>query len=148
METIMNPDTVFQYATRLAMLGWVLLIFVPRWKWTSRFVAACVVPFLLGAVYTYLVVTYFWATDGGFGSLPALLRLFQNPYVLLAGWLHYLAFDLFVGSWEVRDAQQLGIHHLVVVPALALTFMFGPVGLIVYLILRWSTKRQLLIRST
>ena len=142
-----NPDTVFQYCNRLAMLSWLLLIFFPRWKWTARFVTACAIPLLLGVLYIYLVGTYFWTADGGFNSLQQLSQLFQNPHVLLAGWIHYLAFDLFVGSWEVRDAQQLGIHHLFVVPALALTFMFGPAGLVVYFVIRWSMKRKLLVGS-
>jgi hypothetical protein len=59
--------------------------------------------------------------------------LFENPWLLLAGWTHYLAFDLFIGGWEVRDAQRRGIPHLLVVPALVLTFLFGPAGLLLYL---------------
>ncbi len=57
-------------------------------------------------------------------------RLFENPYLLLAGWVHFLAFDLLVGAWEVRDARRVGITHLLVVPCLLLTFMAGPVGLL------------------
>lgn len=68
--------------------------------------------------------------------------LFADPWMLLAGWIHYLAFDLFVGGWEVRDAQQRGIPHLLVVPALVLTFMFGPAGLLVYLGIRWLARRR------
>ena len=56
--------------------------------------------------------------------------------MLLAGWTHYLAFDLFIGGWEVRDAQRRGIPHLLVVPALVLTFLFGPAGLLLYLAIR------------
>jgi hypothetical protein len=62
--------------------------------------------------------------------------LFSNPWVLLAGWTHYLAFDLFIGGWEVRDAQRRGIPHLFIVPALVLTFLFGPAGLLLYLAIR------------
>jgi hypothetical protein len=56
--------------------------------------------------------------------------------LLLAGWVHYLAFDLFIGSWQVRDSQQRGIGHLFVIPCLVLTFLFGPAGLLCYLALR------------
>jgi hypothetical protein len=62
--------------------------------------------------------------------------LFENPWGLLAGWTHYLAFDLFIGGWEVRDAQRRGIPHLLVVPALVLTFLLGPGGLLLYLAIR------------
>ena len=60
----------------------------------------------------------------------------MTPWLLLAGWIHYLAFDLFVGSWEVRDAQERGIPHLAVVPCLLLTFMFGPAGWFLYNLVR------------
>ena len=102
-------------------------------------------PFLFGLVYLYLVLVYFGKSEGGFGSLAGVTELFQNRYILLAGWLHYLAFDLFVESWEVRDAQRLGMSHWLVIPCLALTFMFGPIGLGLYFIIRWTFKRKLVI---
>jgi hypothetical protein len=79
---------------------------------------------------------------GGFGSAAEVAILFSNPYLLTAGWVHYLAFDLFVGSWEVRDGKQQGINHFLVVPCLLLTFLLGPTGLVLYLIIRLvKTKR-------
>jgi len=62
---------------------------------------------------------------------------------LLAGWVHYLAFDLFVGSWEARDALSHRIPHLAVIPCLLLTFLFGPAGLLLYLLLRFTLRRQI-----
>ena len=104
-------------------------------------------PFLLGRVYLYLVLVYFEKAVVGFISLAGVTELFQNPYVLLAGWLHDLAFDLFIGSWEVRDAQRLGISHWLIIPCLGLTFMFGPIGLGLYFVIRWTFKRKLLIEG-
>jgi hypothetical protein len=75
-------------------------------------------------------------SEGGFSSLTGVSALFDNPWGLLAGWTHYLAFDLFIGGWEVRDARRRGIPHLLVVPALALTFLLGPGGLLLYLGIR------------
>ncbi len=69
-------------------------------------------------------------------------RLFALPQVLLAGWVHYLAFDLFTGSWEARDAVRLGISRWLVAPCLVLTFLFGPVGLALYLLLRLVLRRE------
>ena len=71
-----------------------------------------------------------------FNTLAGVKSLFQNDALLLAGWIHYLAFDLFVGSWEVRDANRLGIHHLLVIPCLVCTLMLGPAGLLAYFVLR------------
>jgi hypothetical protein len=83
-----------------------------------------------------LIVQHFGRSDGGFGSLAEVTRLFANPAMLLAGWLHYLAFDLFLGAWEVRDAQRHGVPHLLVVPCLLLTFLLGPIGLLSYMVIR------------
>ena len=75
-----------------------------------------VVPSLLAVVYVVLVAATLPRSEGGFSSLAGVSALFDNPWALLAGWTHYLAFDLFIGGWEVRDAQRRGIPHLLVVP--------------------------------
>ena len=67
--------------------------------------------------------------------------LFQKQELLLAGWVHYLAFDLFIGAWETRDAQRNQIPHLVVIPCLVMTFMLGPIGLLFYLAIRTAKTR-------
>ena len=95
-----------------------------------------------GIAYAVLIIRFFGSSDGGFGSLEGVAALFQSKHLLLAGWLHYLAFDLFIGSWEVRDSQRNKIHHLMVVPCLLLTFLFGPVGLLCYLLLRGIRTRR------
>ena len=141
----MSPEQLFSLCGALVLPGWLLLIFVPRWKWTARVIAAWVLPLALAVVYLFLVATHFGDSEGGFGSLAEVSRLFQNPHNLLAGWIHYLAFDLFIGSWEVRDAQRIGIHHLLVVPCLILTFLLGPVGLLLYFALRFALKRKFFV---
>lgn len=138
----MSPEQLFSLCGTLVLPGWLLLVFLPRWKWTARLVCPVVIPLLLALVYLWLVATTFGRTPGDFGSLAGVSQLFQNPRVLLAGWIHYLAFDLFIGSWEVRDAQRVGVHHLLVVPCLVLTFLFGPVGLLLYFALRATLRRK------
>ena len=103
------------------------------------------IPVLLGLLYLYIILVHWRGSEGGFGSLGQVSDLFQSPWLLLAGWVHYLAFDLFIGAWEVRDAQREGIHHLLVIPCLFLTFMFGPIGLLLYLGLRAGTRKKILI---
>ena len=67
---------------------------------------------------------------------------FQKRELLLAGWIHYLCFDLFIGAWEVRDSQANGIPHLVVIPCLIMTFMLGPIGLLFYFAIRTAKLRN------
>lgn len=141
----MNPETLFSICSALVIPGWLLLIIAPRWPWSTRLIASVLIPLLLAAVYSYLIVAHFSGAEGGFGSLAEVSRLFQNPHALLAGWLHYLAFDLFVGSWEVREARRENLPHLLVIPCLVLTFLFGPAGLLLFFVLRWGMRRRLLL---
>jgi hypothetical protein len=71
--------------------------------------------------------------EGGFSTLSGVASLFANPWLLLAGWVHYLAFDLLVGTWEARDARERGLPHLLLVPCLVLTFLLGPAGWLLYM---------------
>ena len=105
-------------------------------------VAAVGLPLTLAALYAVLVGQHWGESEGGFGSLADVAKLFANPSVLLAGWIHYLVFDLFTGAWEVRDAQRHAVPHWAVVPCLILTFMFGPAGLLLYFVLRYALRRQ------
>ena len=143
----MAPDVIFSICNTAVLPGWLLLAILPRWKWTTRLIASVIIPALLGCVYLYLVLTHFSEAEGGFGSLAQVQQLFQNPFALLGGWIHYLAFDLFIGSWEVRDAQRLGLNHFLVIPCLALTFLFGPIGLVLYFLLRFAAKKQTLVEN-
>ena len=141
----MEPETLFGLANALAGAGWLLLLILPRWRWTAPLVTSFIVPSVLAVVYLVLIVSFWHGAEGGFGSLQDVRTLFQNPHLLLAGWLHYLAFDLFIGSWEVRDAQRSQISHWLVAPCLLLTFWFGPVGLLCYLVVRFVRRGLLVI---
>jgi hypothetical protein len=138
----MQPELIFTIGSNLAMVGWILLVFAPKWRWTKRIVIYGSIPLLLSIAYLFIISFSFGSTEGGFGSLEEVKLLFQNPWMLLAGWLHYLAFDLFIGSWELGNAQKLGINHFLVVPCLLLTFFFGPVGLLLYFIIRWVNTKK------
>ena len=85
---------------------------------------------------------------GGYGSLEAVRQLFTSPWILTAGWLHYLAFDLFCGAWQAREAQSLRIAHVLVVPCLILTFVFGPMGYLFFLALRAMQRRKMVAHAT
>jgi hypothetical protein len=130
----MTPDLIFTLVNVIAVAGWVMLAAVPRLA--AHVVAAIAIPTLLSLFYTAIVATTWYGSAGGFTSLSDVATLFGNRWLLLAGWMHYLAFDLFVGGWEVRDARVRGIPHLLVLPCLVLTFLFGPAGWFLYLVLR------------
>jgi hypothetical protein len=132
----MNAETIFSVVNMVAVVGWVLLIFVPRWKWTGKIVISGGVPLLLSVAYLILIVMFFGTSEGGFDSLENVMKLFTDKWAVLAGWIHYLAFDLFVGSWEVKDSQERGVSHWLVIPCLIFTFLLGPIGFLLYCIIR------------
>jgi len=137
----MTAEQLFSILNSMAVAAWLPLVFLPRVRWSTT-VVPMVMPVLLAIIYlALLIVTLPWS-EGGFSSLAGVRALFDNPWALLAGWTHYLAFDLFIGGWEVRDAQRRGIPHLLVIPALVLTFLFGPVGLLLYLAIRSFAARR------
>ena len=128
----MTPEGVFSMASTTALVAWALLAVRPDAAWV-RLVTARVVPIAFAVVYAVIIALRFGRGEGGFGSLAEVSALFQDPWTLLAGWIHYLAFDLLTGVWETRDAARRGVPHWMVVPCLFLTFMFGPAGWLLYM---------------
>ena len=140
----MTANQLFSVANNVALLGWLLLIILGPRRWVAPLVTGALLPLLFGFLYAGLFVAHWAETPGGgFGSLTQVATLFSNRWLLLAGWIHYLAFDLFIGSWEVRDARRNRISHWLVIPCLIFTFMLGPVGLLLYFILRLAKLRSL-----
>lgn len=132
----MTPDALFNFAGALAMLGWAVLLLAPFAPLWAEGVAGLAIPGALSLAYTVLIAVHWADAPGGFGSLADVQALFTAPWIALAGWVHYLAFDLFVGTWIVRTARTDGIPHLLVLPLLPLTLLFGPAGLAAFLALR------------
>ncbi len=138
----MKAEQIFSIVNLTAMAGWLLIAILPRWKFTRLVVLSGAVPLLLSVAYLALIVLFFGKAEGGFDSLANVMKLFTNEWAVLAGWIHYLAFDLFIGSWEVRDAQRRGISHLLVIPCLVLTFLFGPIGFLLYTVIKLFIPRK------
>jgi Domain of unknown function (DUF4281) len=139
----MSPAAWFSLANPFALLGWLVLIAglfarsSSAWRARLLFLAGRVWPLVLAVGYAAALVAHWGsAPGGGFGTLDEVAALFASPGNLLAGWVHYLAFDLFVGRWVVDDALARGVPKPAVLPCLLLVFMFGPVGLLLYFVLR------------
>ena len=141
----MTPEALFQIANTAAVISWIALVLLARFSVVTRVIIPIGACGLLSLGYLVLIVTSAGEAEGGFGSLADVSLLFQDQNLLLAGWIHYLAFDLFIGCWEVRDARRHAIPLVLILPALFLTFMFGPVGLLAYLLIRFVRTRNLQI---
>ena len=143
--TDLDLESLFNLAGAFALLGWLLLIVSPWWRPGTNLIVPVIIPLVLTVMYAVLFAIGITEVKGSFNSLAGVRALFASDRLLLAGWIHYLAFDLFIGSWEVRDARRLGIPHLLVVPCLICTLMLGPVGLAMYFALRAGARRTLWI---
>ena len=125
-------ESIFSVANTTALVSWVVLILLPRTLVLRRLVQVLAVGGLCVA-YAVLVQLFFFSVQGGgFSTLAAVQRLFEVPEVALAGWIHYLAFDLFVGLWIAQRADAMGLSRWLQAPLLVVTFMFGPIGLMVF----------------
>jgi hypothetical protein len=136
---MMSADQMFSIANVVILPCWILLAVLPGRRWVTRGVAGTVAPALLAVAYAVIVLVVFPRAEGGFSSLADVTRLFANPWSLLAGWLHFLTFDLLVGAWEAEDSIERGVPRWLLVPCLFLTLMFGPAGWLVYQLVRLRT---------
>lgn len=145
----MTPESLFAVCNYGVLPAWILLAVAPTWTWTRRIVHGIWIPILLGTVYLSVLLTGpATPPEGGFTSLAGVMALFTSSRFALVGWVHYLVFDLFIGAWAVRDARRREIPHGFVVPCLFLTLMFGPIGLLAYLVLRLVLRREISLDET
>jgi len=142
MSVNLGPEALFSWAGQIAMLGWLILIFLPRHIRLLFFIPQYFIPVGIGLLYSGLVLTHFFSGDGSYGSLAGVRILFENDYMLLAGWVHYLAFDLFIGAWIAQRADEIGMSRLIQAVILVATFMFGPMGLVLFLAMRAAFFKQ------
>ncbi len=136
----MSAEQLFAIANLVAVLSWLALALLPRVRVVPTLITGFIVPMALAVAYSLLIAAN-WGGPGGFSTLADVSLLFSQPPLLLAGWIHYLAFDLLVGTWEANDARERGVPHLLLVPCLFLTFMFGPAGWLLYQAVRRLAAR-------
>ena len=120
------------------------MIVAPKWKVTQKIINTFALTIILSIVYGAIIITSFGKVNlMDFGSLEGIVNMLQNSDVWgsSAIWYHFLAFDLFVGSWILKDAQKIGIPHLIVIPCLFFTFILGPIGFLLYQLVKYVYKR-------
>lgn len=144
----MSWENWFSAASTVALAGWAALVLLPRWPWL-RIALRYAIPGAFAAAYTVLVLIYFARIEGGgFNSLAQVKALLGTEPTLLAGWVHYLAFDLFVGTWIAERADALGLSRLLQAPILVLTFLFGPIGYLAFIAVEGALKSRVLQLAT
>lgn len=142
----MTPASLFNFGNTFVLIGWVLLLVLPNWKHSQAVVLNGVI-LVLGLVYTYLILGSIGEFDvDSFSTLSNVKDLFQEDVAVAAGWLHYLAFDLFVGAYIVRKSKEIGLSRLIYSFTLPFAFMFGPIGYVLFAIAK-AIKAKSFIES-
>jgi hypothetical protein len=132
----MELNLLFKLGSSIALLGWILLLLSPWFFRYGLMINRCLIVIVLAIAYSALVLVHWGQLQGGFDTLDNVILLFSQPEAVVAGWLHYLAFDLFVGCWIVQQSKQEQVPFLLIIPCLLLTFMFGPAGYLLFTIVR------------
>lgn len=138
-----NYEVMFSVVGVLSFIGWGALAFSPL-RHAPLVLIARVISILLALIYTYFLVSL-WGDEPkvDFSSLGGVANGFSNMGHLLTGWIHFLALDLFIGAWQVERAKEIGIPHIALLPCLALTFLVGPLGLLLFLMIQSIKMRKI-----
>ncbi len=139
----MELETLFLLCNLLVMPFWLLMILLPGWRWTRRIMQSPLVIAPPALVYVALILPNLGdILPAVFNpSLDGLIALLSVPQAAFAGWMHYLAFDLFVGRWAYLDSRERAISAWLMVPVLFFTLMLGPIGFLLYLALRAAYRQ-------
>lgn len=144
----MTPETAFSIANALIMPQWILMAVAPRWFVTRWLTRTLLIPMVLAVIYIAYLFSGSTPLDfSSFNTLQGVMSLMGSGQKgpALAGWVHYLAFDLVAGCWVLRDGQERGINHWLLIPCLFGCFMLGPTGLLLYGAIRLTAS---LLKST
>ncbi len=137
----MTAASIFSISNFMVMPMWLLLIILPKWKVTRFLIDYKIIPLLLSLVYGVFIAKVLMAGGGlDFGSLKSVMAMFTVENAVVAGWVHYLAFDLLLGMWMVNENRKLNIHPVLMAPCLFGTFMLGPLGFLLFMIIRATKK--------
>jgi len=138
-------ETAFQIANLLVLPQWLLMIGAPRWRVTQWLVRSYLIPVLLACLYAYFIFSGGPLNFNDFSTFEGVKSLFSKggDGAVLAGWIHYLAFDLVAGSFVLKDSQEKNISHWWIVLPLFFCFMLGPIGLLAYWVIRTGYERKI-----
>lgn len=136
--------TLFQLSNLWIMPFWLLMIFLPHWRWTKRLMALPWMVAVLALVYSVLVLPQALNVLPLLANptLPGIAGLLGTPNGATIGWIHFLAFDMFVGRWVYLDSRTRNLTAWLASPAIFFVLMFGPFGFLLYLLISSIVGRK------
>ena len=143
---MISTENIFNSLNLLVLLGWIPLFIFPYSRFTKKLINGLYLPFILCSFYIYFLFQTNGLFSADFSSLGGILDLFKSSTEesAAAGWIHYLAFDYFVGCWIVNHSIEKGVPYIIFIIPLIFTLFAGPFGLLLFLIFRLFYKRFIL----
>lgn len=136
----MTPEAYFSLTGAISLPGWIILIFLPR-RWPAlNVLPARVLPVVMSALYAVLVLAHFSNASGSFDTLADVKLLFTDDWAALAGWVHFLAFDLAIGAMVAARMDRVGVGRIIQALILFVTLMLGPIGLFLVVVLEMALR--------
>ena len=134
----MELDGLFSLSNLTVMPFWLLMIVLPRWRWTERIMRSPLVALLPALIYAALVLPRFGAIFAAVRNptLVGIVSILGTPEGATIAWAHFLAFDLLAGRWAYLDSRERGVSSLLMAPILFFVLMLGPIGFLLYLAVR------------
>ncbi len=140
--TYFTIETLYMWINLGVLPFWFILIVFPE-SHLSRIFVTSIFPFLiLGGVYIFILYKSYligYDFDGNFSlylGLNELSRLFEDHLYIMIFWTHFIAINLFIGGWIVKDSQKFSINKVLMAVPLIMTYLIGPIGLFLYWIIR------------
>lgn len=138
----MDYGLVFKIVNAVVLPSWILMIFFPKFSWRNHVVYAIAI--MLGLIYAFFLFTGIGDMDfQAFTELDGLMAMFTSDKAVLTGWIHYLVFDMLVGNWVLNNSQKYDIKHYKIILCLLFCFMLGPVGYVLYSIIKLFKVKSL-----
>ena len=149
ISTYFTIEMVYLWLNIGVIPFWLVLLFFPNSKLGSIFVSSIFPIFILSGAYVYIVYKSFLGSydfDSNFSlylGIGELSELFSNREFLIIFWIHFLAINLFCGSWMSRDASKFAISKYIMFFPLVITYFIGPLGVFIYWIIRMFYAKRL-----
>ncbi len=141
LVNVLNYENIYLIANWGILPFWLLLIVMPNHSITNFLVQSIVLPLILASAYGFVAYNIF--LEGNmldsfelYYGLDGLYSMFSNEAFLLVFWLHFLAINLFIGSWISRDSGRYVVNKFFVIISLVMTYFTGPLGLVFYWFIR------------
>ena len=149
--TYFTIETLYMWINLGVLPFWFILIMFPQSHLSRIFVTSIFPFFILSGVYIFILYKSYligYDFDGNFSlylGLSELSRLFEDHLYIMVFWTHFIAINLFIGGWIVKDSQKFSINKVLMAVPLIMTYLIGPIGLFFYWIIRIFYAKRIIL---